>query len=48
MGRIGPPREFAGLVGALVSPHLGFVTGAVTAAGGDPAGLVRRLKEWVA
>lgn len=29
MGRIGEPREFADLVGALVSPHLRFVTGAV-------------------
>jgi len=29
MGRIGEPREFADLVGALVSPNLRFVTGAV-------------------
>ncbi|MBU3066997.1 SDR family oxidoreductase [Nocardia sp. NEAU-G5] len=29
MGRIGQPREFADLVGALVSPNLRFVTGAV-------------------
>jgi len=29
MGRIGEPREFADLVGTLVSPHLRFVTGAV-------------------
>ncbi|MFJ3363746.1 SDR family oxidoreductase [Streptomyces anthocyanicus] len=29
MGRIGQPREFADLVGALVSPRLRFVTGAV-------------------
>ncbi|RBQ16888.1 3-oxoacyl-ACP reductase [Spongiactinospora rosea] len=29
MGRIGDPREFAALAGALVSPQLRFVTGAV-------------------
>lgn len=29
MGRIGEPREFADLVGALVSPNLRYVTGAV-------------------
>ncbi|MER7414437.1 MULTISPECIES: SDR family NAD(P)-dependent oxidoreductase [Streptomyces] len=29
MGRVGEPREFADLVGALVSPNLRFVTGAV-------------------
>ncbi|WP_406635280.1 SDR family oxidoreductase [Amycolatopsis sp. WGS_07] len=28
-GRIGEPREFADVAGALVSPNLGFVTGAV-------------------
>ena len=30
MGRIGEPHEFANLVAALVSPHLRYVTGAVT------------------
>lgn len=40
LGRIGQPREFADLVGALVSPHLRFVTGAVIPVdGGGSIGL---------